>query len=62
MTSRSLWEPASGAKVMVELRMEATLSMSSRVKESARREGRERLTMLGFDQDRRLSVSSFTLV
>jgi hypothetical protein len=32
------------------------------VKGSGRREGRDRLTMVGFDQDSWLSVSSFTLV
>ena len=58
MTSRSLGEPASGAKVSVVCRTVAILSISSFVKLSARMDGRERFIIFSFVQPSSLSVSS----
>ena len=57
MASRRRWVPASGAKVSPDLRTCCTRSIRPREKLSARREGRDRETLLGSHHSSRPSHS-----
>ena len=62
MTSRSLWLPASGAKVRLDFFTSCTLLMTSREKASIRKDGREILICLLSHSSIRKSISSGSLL